>query len=65
MHPKKAWFPIYLTLFGIVILLSDLQPLKVLKLIFEILFGITMFVSDEHLENAQSPIYITLSGMIT
>ena len=24
-----------------------------------------MFVSDEHFENAESPIYITLSGIIT
>ena len=56
----KAPSPIFLTLFGIVIFLSDEHPEKAYFPIFLTLLGIEIFVSDEHPEKAYFPIFLTL-----
>lgn len=45
-HLQKALFPIFVTLSGILILVSELHPLKALSPIFVTLFGILMLVRD-------------------
>ena len=45
--------------------MSDEQPENVKELILEILFGILIFVSDEHSEKAPLPISVTLFGIVT
>jgi len=47
--PLKASFPMYVTLVGIVMLLSDVHPLKALSIIVVTLVGIVTLVSDVHL----------------
>ena len=47
-HLQKALFPIFVTLSGILILVSERHPSKALRPIFVTLFGILMLVSDLH-----------------
>ena len=48
LHPAKAQFPIFVTLFGILMLINDLHPLKAIFPMFVTLFGIFILVSDLH-----------------
>ena len=50
LHPQKAQSPIFVTLFGILMLVSDLHPKKAQSPIFVTLFGILILFSDsQHL----------------
>ena len=60
----KANSSIHVTLFGILILVSDSQFEKASLPIVVTLFGIFMLVRDSHSLKAQSPIVVTLFGMI-
>lgn len=63
-HLQKAQFPIYVTLFGILMLVSDLHHEKAMFPMFVILFGILMLVRDSHHEKASFPIFVTLLGIL-
>ena len=54
----NTFSPISVTLFGIVIFVSDLHPQKESQLTFVTTFGIVIFVSDEHPEKAKVPILV-------
>ena len=51
--------PIFLTLFGIVALVSDVHPKKAQLPIILTLFGIVIFVNDVHFQRAHLPISVT------
>ena len=63
-QPQKAQSPIFVTLFGILMLVSDLHPKKAQSPIFVTLFGILILFSDSHLQNVQNSIFVTLFGIL-
>lgn len=62
-HLQKALFPIFVTLSGMLILVSEVHSLKALSPIFVTLFGILILVRDLHNEKVPSPIFVTLFGI--
>lgn len=52
-HLQKALFPIFVTLSGMLILVSEVHSLKALSPIFVTLFGILILVRDLHNEYLQ------------
>ena len=63
-HLQKALFPIFVTLSGIFILVSDLHHEKALSSTFVTLLGILILVSESHPEKALSSMFVTLFGIL-
>ena len=61
----KTLLPMLVTLAGIVMLGSEMQPENAPFPILVTLFGITMFIRELQPENALFPILVTLSGITT
>jgi hypothetical protein len=64
-HPSKAVEERLVTLFGIVTLVSPLQPENALSPMYVTPSGIVTLVSPLQPENALSPMYVTPSGIVT
>ena len=60
---EKAHSPMLVTLFGMLMLLRDLQPLKALFPIVVTESGMSILVRKSQSEKAHPPILVTLSGM--
>ena len=61
-HPQKAHSPILVTLFGIMIEVSEVQFPKAFSPILVTLLGITTSVNEEHLLNTSISISVKVSG---
>ena len=62
-HSPKAPSSIFVTLFGILMLVSDLHPPKASIPIVVTLFGILMQVSDLQHQKALFPMFVTQTGI--
>ena len=65
LHPRKTWYPILFTLFGIVTDVRLEQSLKAEFPILVTLFGIVTEVRLEQSLKAKFPILVTLFGIVT
>ena len=63
-HSQKAQFPIFVTLVGILMLVSDLHPEKALFPMFVTLFGISIQVSELQRKKAEETILVTPLGIL-
>ena len=61
----NASFPMLVTLFGIVTLVSPMQPENACSQMFVTLFGIVTLVRFMHPANAEFPMLPTPSGIVT
>lgn len=64
LQPLKAYYPILVTEFGIVIVVKPLQLAKVPSLILITLLGIVILVKLSQLAKAPLPILVTLFGIV-
>lgn len=63
-HSPKAHSSIFVTLFGIMMLVSETQPEKALLPIFVTLFGILMLVSESQPQKVLFPMFVTPYGIL-
>ena len=63
-QPSKAFSPILVTLFGIVMLFKEVQPMKASAPMLVTLSGIVMLVKEEQPTKAPALILVTLFGIV-
>ena len=63
-HSPKASSPMLATVFGMLMIVSELHRANAHSPMLVTLSGMLMLVSDLHPENAESPMLVTLSGML-